>query len=449
MSRKLRIFVSSTMKDLANEREAVCRLLQEFNFEPVNAENLGPTGAGSWERIQTEIASSDLLVLLLGDRYGWIPDAGPKADQKMSVTDLEADEAQRLGIPILPFLKRLDDDADRTSEDAKRRDAFRKKIKDWDGGRFVQSFDLASDLAKKVGRAVVDLLSDGYQKQRIQARAPEVHRFTELLPKPDTPGPAPSKLALPPELTEVVRRKDAVLFAGAGVSLAAGMPSAAAFAERLTALIGDADPASRMAPTKAFADAAMDVVAFHGRAYVTQKVRELMEPPQNSAPTLAHRSAVRLFPRIITTNFDGLFEDAARSLGVAKALVTTEIADSQLPNDAIVKLHGSYDLPDSLLITETDVLMLDRKRPRLCRAILDLMRTKTLIAVGSSFRDPSIVRLFEQLHEEIGDRPMGYVVAPAFSLSSQIRLTRWGFSCLVASSDEFFSALEEAVAHPA
>src|SRR5215208_752930 len=61
---RLRVFVSSTMRDLANERDAVCRKLEAFNLEPVNAEGMLPTGQASWERLRENLVTSDLLVLI-------------------------------------------------------------------------------------------------------------------------------------------------------------------------------------------------------------------------------------------------------------------------------------------------------------------------------------------------------------------------------------------------
>jgi hypothetical protein len=79
MATKLRIIVSSTMKDLANERHAVTDQIERFNFEPVNAEAWSPDGSKSWETIEKELLSSHLVVLLLGERYGHIPGTGPGA----------------------------------------------------------------------------------------------------------------------------------------------------------------------------------------------------------------------------------------------------------------------------------------------------------------------------------------------------------------------------------
>jgi hypothetical protein len=64
------------MDDLGNERRAVVGRVKALNLEPVNAEGLLPNGATSWSVITNEIASSHLFVLILGERYGWIPTEG-------------------------------------------------------------------------------------------------------------------------------------------------------------------------------------------------------------------------------------------------------------------------------------------------------------------------------------------------------------------------------------
>jgi hypothetical protein len=143
------------MRDLANERHSVITRLRAFNLEPANAEDWVPTGAKPWSRIEQEVESSDAFVLVLGERYGWVPDEGPTAGTDLSVTHLEYHRAHQLGLPVLPFLKRLDYDKDAVSEDARKRDAFRDEVRSWDGGRFVSEFELAVDLADSVGVAII------------------------------------------------------------------------------------------------------------------------------------------------------------------------------------------------------------------------------------------------------------------------------------------------------
>lgn len=85
MSTKLRVFVSSTMKDLGDARRAVVERLRSLNLEPVNAEEMSPDGRSSWDVIRSEIDTSNLFILLSGESYGWIPTSGPGAGEGRSV----------------------------------------------------------------------------------------------------------------------------------------------------------------------------------------------------------------------------------------------------------------------------------------------------------------------------------------------------------------------------
>jgi hypothetical protein len=131
----LRVFVSSTMKDLVNERAQVCQRLLYFNFAPVNAENLVPDGTRTWERLRSEIRASDLFVLIVGERYGFVPESGPMSEANKSATELELDEAIEAGIPVLVFIKRLDAGAPMRTKDARRRRDLLQRIDSWEHGR--------------------------------------------------------------------------------------------------------------------------------------------------------------------------------------------------------------------------------------------------------------------------------------------------------------------------
>jgi hypothetical protein len=76
VANKLRVFISSTMKNLPNERYEVVRQLTALGFEPVNAEDFAPLGENSWDTIKPKIEDSHIFVLILGESYGWVPDKG-------------------------------------------------------------------------------------------------------------------------------------------------------------------------------------------------------------------------------------------------------------------------------------------------------------------------------------------------------------------------------------
>lgn len=437
---KLRVFISSTMKDLVNERRAIEKQLREFNLEPVNAESWLPDGRKSWERIEREIRSSDIFVLIVGERYGWIPEEGPMSGRGRSVTHLEAEAARDLGLPLLPFLKELSYETDHGSDEAKRRDAFRADVAGWDTGGIIAKFDDAFDLASKVGEAVIALLTDEFQQNRIRARV-RVSTTTALSLANEAPSDKPEiPPTLPPRLIRSVANGKAVLFAGSGVSLMAGLPSAAFFAQSLIRTVRRSFPAYEANPVgSAFAGIATDVEGLAaGRAGLIEAVVGLMQPPQGLTPTSAHLKAVELFDQIVTTNYDMLFEEADQARGNARRVISSEIDGESIPDRAIVKLHGSASQPESLVLAEREVLLLDQARPRLWRAVRNLLASKLVVVVGSSLRDPSVVRLFTEAGPDIS----GYFVVPEFWGTTVTRLRAWNLECIRADAASFFSAIE-------
>jgi uncharacterized protein DUF4062/SIR2-like protein len=429
MTTPLRVFISSTMKDLVNERDAVSRKLRDFNFDPVNAESWLPDGSKSWERIASELETSDLFVLLLGESYGWKPTAGPKADLGLSVTEIEYREARDQGIPVLPFVKNLPYGTDSTSDDAKQRDAFRERVREWEQGFFAGRFDLASDLANNVAKALVEVLTREFQRARVRERLqskskpPKVLEFTEYIPP-----------SVPPALIRDVLGGDAMLFAGAGMSLAAGMPSAAALAQYLADTIREIDTTYLGAPT--VAGVAADLEALTSRQTLVEKIRSLLNPPQGLTETTAHTSATRFFSLIFTTNWDNLFEQALTAGGDERVILSEE-SPQRLPDRALVKLHGTLQRPSTLLLTEGDIASMDVARPELWSATRDALRTRLVVVVGTQLRDPSIIKLFHEARPLRG----GYFVAPAVDATTQARLKTFNLEAVAITAESMFERL--------
>ncbi|UCV18727.1 DUF4062 domain-containing protein [Ferribacterium limneticum] len=432
---KLRVFISSTMKDLVNERIAIEQLLSSFNIEAVIAEDWLPGQGQIWDRIAKEIRSCDLFVLVVGERYGWIPDSGQKSETGYSVTHLEVIEAKALGLPMLAFFKTLSHETKLSRNDKKGIGALRDLVASWERGGIAGEFGNAFELARKVGESIINVLTDDFQQKRIRQRAELAGN--SLLPL--APAGSSALPQLPPRLSHHVKTKKAVLFAGAGISLAAGLPSAAFFAQRLVQAMHAHYPDYQANPvSSAFSGVATDVEGLpEGRSGLLAAVASLVRPPQGVQPTTAHRNAVRVFDQIITTNYDGLFEEADLVSGQPRPIVSTEINDTRLPERVIVNLHGSVSQPESLVLNEREVLLLDRLRPNLWQAVRNLLTDKLVIVVGSSLRDPSIVRLFSEVGPEIS----GYFIVPEVFETTVIRLRAWNLECIRADAEGFLSAL--------
>jgi hypothetical protein len=427
------------MKDLANERDAIVRTLNGFNFEPVNAEGWLPSGASSWDRILRELHSSHLFVLIIGERYGTVPTEGPGAGQGISITEMEFNAACLAGMPILPFLKRLDYDSDRSSENARQRDAFRERVAKWDGGRFTEEFDLASDLSEKVAAAVVEILTESYLNVQIGKRSAFV------APVPREPVVRTSAaLTLDPELLGLIRERKAIVLAGAGMSLQAGFPSARALTELLLAKIHEqSDVASPAAMGGSFQQVAENFSLAYGRDALVSAIQKGLSAPQGVEPTRAHRLAVNLFDVVLTTNFDTLFEAACTESKIDYSVISD---NQEIPlrgggGTTIVKLDGTLNHPNSLVLTMRDAMANQGNKPQLWNSLAQIMKSHPVIVIGSSLRDASANALLDLA----GAGLQGYIVAPDLGSFDLKRFRSRGLKPIVAGGDDFMDAVAAGV----
>lgn len=424
MPTKIRVFVSSTMDDLANEREAVVKAIESLNLEPVNAEGILPNGGTSWAVLEQEIRSSHICILLLGDRYGWVPTEGYGAGQGKSVTHLEIDLARKANKPILPFLKMLKYGADSTSSDAILRDKFRNEICDWSKGHFRGEFKLAGDLESKARQALLDVFIGSYLRTMVEVQA---------IATPPQAGHAIAPADLNPPTPSVTRAGSVeILFAGAGLSLSAGYPSANALAGVLgQALSLDPEQTSRHSLAQLFEFGEMVL----GRDRCLEIVGQLLNPPVPVEPTPAHIAAVRRFAVILTTNYDRLFEQACAMLKIPCLVVTP---NDQPPSDAkatvtIYKIDGSIDRPETLILTATDAERARGGTP-FWKTIEGLLNTSRPIVIGHSLRDANSLRLMNGRNLNI----KGIYVAPIIDpVDGRLLLNRLNLDGVQSSASDY------------
>jgi hypothetical protein len=431
------VFISSTMDDLANERAAVVDAIRTLNFEPVHAESWLPGGRGIWPTIERELASSHVFVLLLGTRYGWVPAEGPGAHDGLSVTHMECRKARELTLPILPFMKQLRyvPASDQTPE-IKNRDAFWKEVEEWGHGVWRTEFTLAKDLGPKVAQALAQLLDDGPLQREARRRV----RTAVPLPSKEDETPL---FHIDKELVESIGTRQAVLFAGAGMSLAAGLPSARGIIELLVGkLHEDPDYPSERAFEMPLQVIAGDFEGVYGRERLIQAFQSALgglELP----PTTAHRLAVRLFPLIFTSNLDVLFELACEDEGVPYDVVDEDAALKLSPGrTTIIKIDGTLRHPERALLTARDYSERAERKPALSAALANSLRTAPLVIAGSSLRDPTIA---EPLQGRALDIP-GCVVSPIQGLFDNIRDRGIRLSGILADADAFMSRVASLLA---
>lgn len=420
MPRRPRVFISSTMEDLANERRAVADQAVLFNFEPVLAEELYPDGSSSWGLLEEEIRTCDILILLLGERYGWVPDAGYGAGLGKSVTHLEVDLARESGLTIIPFFKRLGRGGSIDAEEVRQRDDFRREMGDWATGKFRGEFDLAVDLAKSAGFALLQLLTDSFWKEQVRAR--DAARPTSPL---RFAKPAPT------------RQSDRCLLAGAGLSVAAGYPTAAVLTELLGQRMGLEFSGVELLGRYSFADVAAVAEEKLGRKGLLAAISELLDTPLNVIPTDAHFQSVRAFKNIITTNFDPLFERACLAQGIS---FVVHRPGEALPQNAqadvtIYKLDGSAAHPESLVLTGADAARAGEDHS-FWSAVKEVVESEPLVVMGHSLRDATSRNVVEMRNRTLS----GVYVSPYLSDLDAVLLHRFGLQGVRAMPTDFLAS---------
>lgn len=158
----------------------------------------------------------------------------------------------------------------------------------------------------------------------------------------------------PTQIINALRDDKLVVFAGAGVSMGdpANLPSfkdlAVAIAQDTGKTLQDHEPEDQFLGR-------LDQVGTNVRARAKQELSR-----DNPQPTELHRDLLRLYatrgsPRIVTTNFDLLFETAAK--GVFKSEPESFKAPA-LPLgrecNGIVHVHGTLDRPNGMVLTDKD-----------------------------------------------------------------------------------------------
>ena len=93
-----KIFISSTIVDLPNERKAALKAVVKVGGFPVMSEfTIEAQSTDSLTTCLSKVKESDIYVLILGGRYGWQP------ENKESITELEYKTAIDSKLPILVF----------------------------------------------------------------------------------------------------------------------------------------------------------------------------------------------------------------------------------------------------------------------------------------------------------------------------------------------------------
>ena len=242
---------------------------------------------------------------------------------------------------------------------------------------------------------------------------------------------------VPERLLEAHEDGQVVFFCGAGVSYPAGLPGFRGLVQKLYQELG-AEPSAveRVALRQKLYDTAIALLEGRivgGRAFVRRAVASILSPQVKSPhATVSHEALLTLARghdgrrRIVTTNFDRLFEASKASQGLsfpsfqAPALPVAKKARW----DGLVYLHGllpeqpSESELDRIVVSSGDFGLAYLTERWAARFVSEIFRTYTICFVGYSISDPVLRYMMDAL---AADRLLGEPNPEAFAFGSYSR----------------------------
>jgi hypothetical protein len=200
---------------------------------------------------------------------------------------------------------------------------------------------------------------------------------------------------------QALRDQNAAVFAGAGLSIPAGIVDWKELLRGIAKDIGlDVDKE----------DDLITIAQFHvnergGRHRINQTLID--EFSRRAALTENHKILASLPIRTYwTTNYDTLIEESLRAARKkADVKVTVESMATTTPRRDVVvyKMHGDISLPDKAVVTKEDYELYDSTRHLFSMALQGDLVSKTFLFLGFSFSDPNLNYILSRIRGLLGE----------------------------------------------
>jgi Domain of unknown function (DUF4062) len=175
--KRYQVFVSSTFRDLEDERQEVMHALLELDCMPSGMELFPAANESQWNLIKKVIDDCDYYILIVAGRYGSVAPDG------LSYTEMEYRYALDIGKPIISFLHRnpgqiVADKTEQAPEGKERLANFRALVEK----RLCKHWESPAELGSVVSRSLIQLIKSEPGIGWVRANElPDKDATTELL----------------------------------------------------------------------------------------------------------------------------------------------------------------------------------------------------------------------------------------------------------------------------
>lgn len=169
-----KVFVSSVIGGFESYRAVVRSAIVLMGDQAVMVEDFGARPHSSEVACLSEVAQSDIYLLVMGERYGF------ETEQGISVTQAEFREARASGRPILVFMQAIDMEP--------KQQEFRQEVEDFASGYFRATFGSETELKDQIikGLRQYDQAQSAASESDFEARLHEASESMQSMDVPDT-----------------------------------------------------------------------------------------------------------------------------------------------------------------------------------------------------------------------------------------------------------------------
>lgn len=213
-------------------------------------------------------------------------------------------------------------------------------------------------------------------------------------------------LAKAKKLGEIARSSRLVPFMGSGISMSAGAPDWSGLIKRLAQVAGlDDDLIKKLVEKHDVLDQAAYVRQEFERGgssredlFIAEIIRAVDRRRYGLAPPLL---AALDAEQAITLNYDKLFEWAAADGQRPRRVIPGPMDDNER---WLLKLHGSVDKPESIVLTRDDYLGFNSDRAALSSLVKATLMTRHLLFVGFGMGDAHFHEIVHDVRRALPDR---------------------------------------------
>jgi hypothetical protein len=201
-------------------------------------------------------------------------------------------------------------------------------------------------------------------------------------------------------LAALARAGHLVVFIGAGVSQAAGLPSWSALLTDLAADKTRPEERPALERLNELDRAALIKRRLGPNAQLGNAVADYMRA-RAARSALGHGLLAQLpVEELITTNYDDLFERA--SLAAGHPITVLPGTQAEAGTRWILKMHGCVTRPESIVLTREDYMKFQENRSALAGIVQALLLTRHMLFVGFSFTDDNFHRIAHAVRQAMG-----------------------------------------------